>query len=70
MTATGEFICGIDTGGTFTDCVVVDADLHKPGEKMTYRYPKLKGTTTVERAGDGTVFVRLGLDGHQFAILA
>ena len=21
---TGEFICGIDTGGTFTDCVVVD----------------------------------------------
>ena len=23
---TGELICGIDTGGTFTDCVVMDAD--------------------------------------------
>jgi N-methylhydantoinase A len=26
MTTTGDFICGIDTGGTFTDCVVVDGD--------------------------------------------
>src|SRR6266852_8608894 len=26
MTMTGDFICGIDTGGTFTDCVVVDGD--------------------------------------------
>src|SRR5262249_28005981 len=25
---TGDFICGIDTGGTFTDCVVVDNDGH------------------------------------------
>ena len=31
---TGEFICGIDTGGTFTDCVVVDggrAHRHREG---------------------------------------
>src|SRR5436309_8669353 len=26
MAMTGDFICGIDTGGTFTDCVVVDGD--------------------------------------------
>ena len=25
---TGEFICGIDTGGTFTDCVIVDSAGH------------------------------------------
>src|SRR5262249_36605473 len=23
---TGDFICGIDTGGTFTDCVIVDGE--------------------------------------------
>jgi hypothetical protein len=51
-----------------TDCVVVDADLHKQGDKMTYLSPKNKGTTTVEKAPDG-MFVRLKLDGHQFAIL-
>jgi len=52
-----------------TDCVVVDAALHKQGDKMTYLHPKNKGTTTVEKAPDGTMFVRLKLDGHQFAIL-
>jgi len=26
VATTGDFICGIDTGGTFTDCVVVDGD--------------------------------------------
>jgi glycosidase len=51
------------------DCVVVDADLHRPGEKMTYLYPGTKGTAAVEQAANGTAFVRLDLDGHQFAIL-
>jgi len=51
------------------DRVVVDADLHKPGDTMTYLYPNTKGTATVEKAPDGTQFVRLDLDGHQFAVL-
>lgn len=52
-----------------SDRVVVDADLHQPGEKMTYLYPKGKGDVTVEKAANGTTFVRLDLDGHQFAVL-
>lgn len=52
-----------------TDCVVVDADLHKPSENLTYLYPPGKGAVTVEQAPNGSVFVRLNLDGHQFAIL-
>jgi glycosidase len=52
-----------------TDCVVVDAVLHKKGDTMTYLYPKSKGTTTVEEAPNGTLFVRLNLDRYQFAIL-
>jgi glycosidase len=51
------------------DRVVVDAGLHKVGETMTYLYPQAKGTTTVKKASDGTMFVRLDLDGYQFAIL-
>jgi alpha-amylase len=51
------------------DRVVVDADLHRPGDTMTYLYPKSKGTTTVERSPGGTLFVRLDLDRHQFAVL-
>lgn len=51
------------------DRVVVDADLHKPGEKMTYLHPPGKGDVAVEKALDGTIFVQLNLDGHQFAIL-
>jgi alpha-amylase len=51
------------------DAVVVDADLHRAGETMTYLYPEGKGTVTVERAPSGASFVRLDLDGRQFAIL-
>jgi glycosidase len=51
------------------DRVVVDASLHKDGGKMTYLYPKGKGDVKVEKAPDGTLVVRLDLDGHQFAIL-
>ena len=36
---TGELICGIDTGGTFTDCVVVDAD----GGIVTAKAPSTPG---------------------------
>ncbi len=53
-----------------SDRVVVDADLHQPGDTMTYLYPKGKGDVTVERGSDGTTFVRLDLDGHQFAVLS
>jgi glycosidase len=51
------------------DCVVVDADLHKAGDTMTYLYPEDKGTVTVQQAPSGASFVRLELDGRQFAIL-
>jgi glycosidase len=51
------------------DRVVVDASLHKPGDIMTYLYPIAKGTTTVQKSSDGTMFVQLDLDGHQFAVL-
>jgi alpha-amylase len=52
-----------------TDCVVVDATFHKPGDTMTFLYPATKGTATVQAAPDGTVFVRLALDGLEFVIL-
>ncbi len=51
------------------DRVVVDAGLHKEGGKMTYVYPEGKGDVTVEKASNGTIFVRLDLDGRQFVIL-
>lgn len=51
------------------DRVVVDAELHQPGDTMTYLFPITKGTTTVERAPNGTLFIRLDLDGYQFVIL-
>jgi alpha-amylase len=52
-----------------TDRVVVDATLHRPGDTMAFLYPQNKGTTRVETAPDGTLFVRLDLDGRQFALL-
>ena len=52
-----------------SDSVVVDGDLHQPGDLLTYLYPKGKGTIVVQQAADGTRFVVLNLDGHQFAIL-
>ena len=52
-----------------SDCVVVDASFHKPGDTMTFLYGA-SGTVAVEQAPDGTRFVRLNLPGRQFAILA
>lgn len=51
------------------DRVVVDGELHKVEDKITYLYPKGIADATVEKAPNGTLFVRLDLDGHQFAIL-
>jgi alpha-amylase len=51
------------------DRVLVDADLHKERGKMVFLYPEGKGDVTVEKAPNGTMFVRLDLDGRQFAIL-
>jgi glycosidase len=53
-----------------SDSVVVDSDLHQLGDKLTYLFPKGKGTSTVQQAADGTRFVSLNLQGHEFAILA
>lgn len=52
-----------------TDCVVVDASLHRQGDNLTYLYPGNKAPATVEKAPVGTHFVRLNLGGHEFAIL-
>ena len=51
------------------DSVVVDASLHKPGDSLRYLYGNT-GSVSVERAPDGTMFVRLQLDSHQFVVLA
>jgi glycosidase len=51
------------------DCVVVDASLHKKGDAMTYLYGDL-GSPTLDQADDGTLYVRLPLEPHQFVILA
>jgi len=52
-----------------SDCVVIDASLHNPGDQMACLYPQGMAPVTVQRAPDGTIFVRLSLNGHQFAIL-
>ena len=51
------------------DRVVVDGELHKAGDTMTYLYPQGKADATVEKALNGTLFIRIDLDGHQLAIL-
>src|SRR3984893_12077270 len=45
-----------------TDRVVVAADVHKPGDQMTYLLPNDKGTVAVQKAPDGALFVQLDLD--------
>jgi glycosidase len=56
-------------GSARSDSVIIDGELHKAGDKMTYLYPKGKGTTMVKRAANGATFVTLNLDKHEFAIL-
>jgi glycosidase len=52
-----------------SDRVVVDADLHRASDAtMTFLYGAV-GSVPVEKASDGTHFVRLDLGGHQFVIL-
>jgi glycosidase len=50
------------------DSIIVDATLHRPGEKMTFLYGG-SGTVTVKQAAGGGCCVELPLDGHKFAIL-
>lgn len=54
--------------GPRKDCVVIDGGLHKPGESLMFLFGK-EGTVPVEQAPDGTLFVRLELEGRQFVIL-
>jgi alpha-amylase len=56
-------------GAARSDSVIVDGELHKVGDTMTYLYPHGKGTTTVKQAPNGAKYVTLALDKHQFAIL-
>ena len=50
------------------DCVLVDSSIHKPGDKMGFLYGK-SGEVDVEKANDGTLFVKLELASRQFVIL-
>jgi glycosidase len=50
------------------DAVIVDASLHQAGGTMRYRYGH-SGRVPVERAPDGSAFVRLPLAPHQFVVL-
>ncbi|MFL5045697.1 MAG: alpha-amylase family glycosyl hydrolase [Xanthobacteraceae bacterium] len=50
------------------DCVVVDSSLHHPGSSVSFLYGKT-GSASVQRAGNGTAFVKLPLEPHQFVIL-
>ena len=51
-----------------TDAIIVDASLHQAGDTLSYLYGST-GTVTVERASDGTAFVRVPLAPHQFVVL-
>jgi alpha-amylase len=50
------------------DCVIVDASFHKKDEQMRFLYGK-SGSTTVQQAPDGTLYVQLDLGPRQFVIL-
>jgi alpha-amylase len=56
------------SGAARKDCVIVDAALHEPGDRLTYLYGGF-GDVVVEGTTDGTRFVRLPLGPHQFVIL-
>jgi alpha-amylase len=50
------------------DCVIVDASFHKKDEQMRFLYGK-SGSTTIQQAPDGALYVQLDLDPRQFVIL-
>jgi hypothetical protein len=56
------------SGAPRNDCIVVDAGLHAVGDTMTFLHGKA-GTVPVERAPNGTLFVRVGLNANQFVVL-
>ncbi|HYZ30784.1 MAG TPA: alpha-amylase family glycosyl hydrolase [Crenalkalicoccus sp.] len=56
------------SGAARSDRVVVDASLHRPGDRMRF-LSGAAGDVGVERAPDGTVYVRLDLAPHQFVVL-
>jgi hypothetical protein len=54
---------------TRSDCIVIDAGLHSRGDRMRCVYGGLPDCE-VERAPDGTLYVRPELKPHQFVVLA
>jgi hypothetical protein len=50
------------------DAIIVDASLHKPGDTLRYLYGN-SGGISVERAPDGSMFVRVPLRSNQFVVL-
>jgi alpha-amylase len=56
------------SGQQRNDGIIVDASLHKPGDTLRYLYGN-SGSVPVERAPDGSLFVRVPLRSHQFTVL-
>jgi hypothetical protein len=56
-------------GNTRHDSMIVDAELHPDGSTMRFLYGGT-GTVPVRTAQNGTRFVKLDLNPHQFVILA
>lgn len=57
------------SGSPRNDCVIVDAATRQPGETINFLYPAGAGSVQVQQAPSGALFVRLPLNGRQFAIL-
>jgi hypothetical protein len=51
-----------------SDCVLVDAMLHRTGEPVRFLYGS-SGSVAVNLASDGTKFVKLNLAPRQFVVL-
>src|ERR1700730_11102645 len=56
------------SGQQRNDGIIIDASLHKPGDTPRFLYGN-SGRVPVERAPDGSLFVRIPLRSHQLTIL-
>src|SRR5207248_3002776 len=57
------------SGAKRNDCIVVDASLHKEGDRLRCLHGGLPDCR-IDRAANSTLFVRPELEPHQFVILA
>ena len=50
------------------DCIIIDASIRKKGDKRSFLYGGC-GTTTVQQAPDGSLYIQPNLSPHQFVVL-